>query len=149
MKKGYTLIELLIVIAVLMILVGFSSLGIVSYSKASDVDSSKTIVVQALLEAQANSMAEVDDKAWGVHLENNRVVIFADSGTGFIEGAVGNQNKTLANNTAASWSLVSGGAEVLFSKRIGKTSNSGSITISGASPNDIMIEINSEGRINY
>lgn len=147
MSKAYTLIEILIVIGVLMILTGLASLSIVSFGKSSDMETSATIVAGALKEARANSGAIVDDKAWGVHLENKRVIIFADSGGGYNPGDTSNLVKILGTNTSISWNLAGGGAEILFVKRTGKTDNSGTITVSGSSPGVKTIDINSEGMI--
>ncbi|MBM2820875.1 MAG: hypothetical protein HW405_635 [Candidatus Berkelbacteria bacterium] len=147
MSKSYTLIEILIVIGILAILTGLASLSIVSFGKSSDIDTSKTIVVGAFKEARAQSMAVVDDKSWGVHLETNKAVIYADSGSGYSPSDQANYSKVLETNTTLTWILTGGGAEVLFEKRTGKTQNSGTITLSGSAAVSREIIINSEGMI--
>ena len=136
MKSAYTLIEIIIVMSIIAILVGLASLNMVSFSKTADVSSSKAIILAALYEAQANSMALNNDQAWSVHLETNRIVILP-----------GNIVRFYANNTSASWILGGGGSDILFQKRTAKTTNDGTITIMGEGQAQETIEVNGEGRI--
>jgi len=141
MKNAYTLIELLIVIGILAVLTGLSSLSLVSYSKSADIGTSKTIVMQTLLQARGNSMADVDDKTWGVHLETNRVILF--SGASYNPNDGTNQVKPISGGTSINTSL----SDVIFAKRTGATANTGDITITGQSSNAVTIMINEQGNI--
>ena len=145
--KGYTLIELLIVVGVLAILTGLSALSMVSFSKSSDIETSATIVKGALSEARAGSMADIDDKTWGVYLEPNRAILFADSGSGYNPSDPSNSVRIISNQTSLSWGLAGGGNIIEFSKRTGKTAEGGTITCSGESVNTKTLNINSEGLI--
>ena len=147
MSKAYTLIEILIVIGVLAILTGLASLSLVSFSKSGDLDTTRVIVIGALQEARANSVADIDDKTWGVHLEGDRVVVYANSGGGYNPSDPSNSARVLASHTLLSWDLAGGGANIEFDKRTGKTLNEGTVTISGSSPGVKTIDINSEGMI--
>ena len=147
MKSAYTLIELLIVIGVLAILTGLASLSMVSFSKGSEIEATSAIVSGALKEAKANSLADINDQTWGVYLENERVIVFADSGGGYNPGDPNNSARVLANKTSLSWSLTGGGERIEFAKRTGITSNDGTITITGQAASTKTISINSEGMI--
>lgn len=147
MSKAYTLIELIIVIGVLALLTGLASLSIVSYGQIADTETTKNIIRESLKQARANSMADVDEKVWGVHLESDRLVIFADAGGGYNPSAPNNATKPLANHTSASWSLSGGGDNVEFAKRTGRTVNDGTITVSGSGQATKTVTINSEGLI--
>ena len=138
MKPAYTLIEMLIVIGVLAILTGLASLSVVSFGKGSDIDSTVAIVSSALQEARANSLAEIEDQAWGLQLEPQRVVLYG--------GGV-NQVKVIASQTNLSWNLVAGGNTIEFSKRTGQVTNEGTITIKGQAANQKTIVVNQEGMI--
>ncbi len=146
MKRAYTLIELLIVISVLMILVGLSSLSIVSFGKASDVGISLQVVKSGFLEARSNSISDLDDKPWGVHLEGGKAIVYPDSGAGYNPSDPSNMTKLLSSNTLMTWTI-EGGDDVLFTKRTAKTTNTGTITFTGSSPGGKTITINSEGLI--
>lgn len=145
--KGYTLIEVIIVVGVLAILTGLASLSLVSFGQAGDIETAQTIVGGALKEAQANSMADIDDKSWGVHLETNRVVIFSDSGSGYVANASTNSVRVLPNKTSLSWNLTGGGDSLEFSVRTGQPINPGTITLSGAAAKTQSLTINAQGMI--
>lgn len=138
--RGFTLIEAIIVIAVVAILVGLGSLSMVSFSKSSDIGASRTIIATSLEQAQSNSMAVVDNKAWGVHLAANRLTIYS-------EGDATTIVHFYSNNTSAAWSLNGGGNDILFDKRTGKTTNFGTITITGSIGSNQTINVSSEGVI--
>lgn len=146
LMKAYTLIELIIVIGILAILTGLASLSIVSFGSSSEMENSKAIVQSALSEARSNSMADLDDKSWGVHLEADRVIIYSNSGSGFIPGNPGNIIRPLASHTSQSWALASGD-EIEFAKRTAKVANSGTITFSGATLSGQTLVVNEEGMI--
>jgi len=147
MKSAYTLIELLIVIGVLAILTGLASLSLVSFGKASDTETSKTIISGALREARANSMADVEDNIWGLHFENERVIIFADSGSGYNPSSPSNSFRLIAAHNTITWQLNGGGADLEFAKRTGGTVNYGQITITGQSSAEKIITVNSQGAV--
>ncbi len=145
--KGYTLIEVIIVVGVLAIMTGLASLSLVSFGQAGDIETAQTMVLGALKEAQANSEAQIDDKLWGVHLETGRVVIFADSGSGYAANAKENSVRVLPNKTNLSWNLTDGGDSLEFSIRSGKPINPGMITLSGTAAKTQELTINAQGMI--
>lgn len=147
MSKAYTLIEILIVIGVVAILTGLASLSMVSFGKSGDLETSRVMVIGGLREAQANSLAVLNDKAWGLHLEVNRAIIFTDSGSGFVPGDPNNQVRLLSTGTSAKWDLAGGGQDILFIKRTGKTANFGTISLSGSAADTKTITVNQEGLI--
>ena len=147
MLKAYTLIELIIVIGVLALLTGLASLSIVSYGQSADTETTKNIIRESLKQARANSMADVDEKVWGVHFESDRLVIFADADGGFNPSDPNNATKPFANHTSALWNLTGGGANVEFVKRTGETITDGTITVSGSGQGTKTININSEGMV--
>lgn len=70
MKKGFTLVELLVSLGIIAIIATISVIGLSGY-RSGDVLASATKQVGALLrEAQSNAMAQSQGAAWGVHLDN-------------------------------------------------------------------------------
>jgi prepilin-type N-terminal cleavage/methylation domain-containing protein len=150
MRRAFTLIELLIVIGVMGLLVGLSSLSLVSFGKGSELDSGRTTVVQALREAQSDSLANLGNNPWGVHFETNKVVIYQDTGSGYNPADIANnRTKLFPKGVVASWNLTGGTNYLLFDKGLGTTLNNGSITISSTANTTATITINSEGMIDY
>ena len=145
--KAYTLIEVIIVIGVLAILTGLTSLSVVSFGQAGDTLTAQTMVQAALKEARANSLAGLDDKSWGVHLEAERVIIFADSGAGFNLNDSSNSVRVLPGKTSLAWEIADGGAEIEFLRLVGKTNEPGTMTITGTGTDVKTVTVNAEGMI--
>jgi len=148
MEKGYTLIELIIVVSVMMILTGLAIFNLQSIGGGANIEQAKTIVVAALREAATSSRAVLDDQSWGVHFETNKIIIFASSGSGFSETDSKNKVKLLGDNITCDVVLSGGGNDILFIKRTAGTDQPGTITLSLGSDNKEII-INSQGSINY
>lgn len=69
-NKGFTLLELLITIAVISVIsvVGFGFYS--NYNRNVEIDSVSRVLVSDLKLAQSNSMSGVDGFKWGIHLVN-------------------------------------------------------------------------------
>ena len=148
--EGFTLIEVLIVIGVMALLVGLSSLSLVSFGKGSELDSARTSVVQALRESQSNSLANLGNNPWGVHFEANKVVIFQDTGSGYNPGdSVNNRTKVMPKGVTISWSLTGGTDYLMFDKGLGTTLNNGTVTITSTANTTATVTINKEGMIDF
>ena len=148
MNKAFTLVEIIIAISVLMILTGLGALSLVSSGKSSSLEQAKSLTIVALREAQTNSLTGLDGLAWGVLLEENRLIIFADSGSGFQAGDSKNQPRILPAGAILSWDINGAGAEILFDPRSGKTANFGTLTVSDGNLS-VNINLSQEGVIDY
>ncbi|MFH1246263.1 MAG: prepilin-type N-terminal cleavage/methylation domain-containing protein [Candidatus Liptonbacteria bacterium] len=70
MRKGFSLIELMMVIGI-MAIVGFFVLPNLSGKRsATQLDLATKEIAAALREAQGRALAEASSSAWGVHLDN-------------------------------------------------------------------------------
>lgn len=145
MGKGFTLIEVIIVMAILVILVGLSSTNLVSFGKAANQSNGQAVVAGALQVAESNSMANLGASVWGVHLQSNQVVIF--QGSAYSVGAKGNQVKLLPDNVNLGWNLTGGGSDIIFDQGKSTTVNSGYLTLTSSANNTGSVNINSEGMI--
>lgn len=140
-KKGFTLIEMLITISILMVILGLAALNLTSFGKGTSVEGSRTQVKEALRQAESNSISNLSDTAWAVHLEANRVVIF--NGAAFNLNDSYNQVKILPSGANLSWNLAGGGSDIFFDKSKTSTIDTGTININSGNA----IKINSEGMI--
>lgn len=161
---GFSLLELLIVIAVLAILAVAASGSYFGFLRKGELDTAAQQVVAKLREAQGRSQASVDGYAWGVHFDDtnqgtnaNRFVLFR--GTCSVTTStvchldtecpggetcqnVQEEVNTLPSNVeipSGGITLNGGGVDVIFSKLTGKTSKDGT----GAS--DEAIKVQSKG----
>lgn len=127
-KKGFTALEILMVISIMMILVAIiiSPFSAFRNSKVLDTASEETLAL--LSEARGNTLSAKDGYQYGVHFDAAQVVLYR--GATYSSSDV--NNKSVALDSALEVSsiiLAGGGTEVLFDKLTGKTSQSGSVII--------------------
>jgi prepilin-type N-terminal cleavage/methylation domain-containing protein len=149
MSRGFSFIELIIVIALMSGVMAFSVvLGIDSIERSSVVEERDLFVSLLLTGARAQAMANVGETAHGIHIDtiNHEYILF--NGTTYVAGASGNR-VTPFSNTNLSITHSSGNTDIVFEALSGNVSTgAGTITLRGA--NAIQeIEINESGRINW
>lgn len=142
MQKAFSLIEAVIVLAVLMLLVGLSSLSMVSFGKSAEIDSGRAVATQAIREAQSNSLANLGDTAWGVHFDSQKAVVFA--GESYNSADAANRYKVLPANLQMAADF--GGPDLFFNKGKNSVTSAGTVTITGEGKS-MTITVNSEGMI--
>lgn len=127
-KKGFTLLELLIVVAVLAVLsaIVFSSFSAFRNSKV--LDTAVEDVLTALSQARGDTLASKDGLQYGVHLQADKAVIY--QGATYSSSDPNNQNVVLDGALEiTSITLTGGGQNVLFDRLTGKTSQNGTFVI--------------------
>ncbi|MGC9968459.1 MAG: prepilin-type N-terminal cleavage/methylation domain-containing protein [Minisyncoccia bacterium] len=70
MKKGFTIVELLIVIGIIAIITTVSVLTLFNWHSTAVLTSTTKQIGALLREAQSNTMAQNQGAAWGVHFDN-------------------------------------------------------------------------------
>lgn len=90
MNKGYTLVELLLVMGIMTILLSIGSLSFAGIRNANQLDFIAAEVRSELMRAQTRS---ANGNPSGVYFEAGRFVYF--EGNSYSEGAVGNQEYTM------------------------------------------------------
>lgn len=140
MNRGFTLLELLMVIA---IVIGMAILTVpigVQFFRAQIIDETTSNVLETLRRAHNQSMFQKNDSAFGVKLLSETYVLFqGDSYALRIQSE--DENFDLPNNV-----VVSGIGEVVFVKLAGIPSATGTISITFGNDNQD-ISINSQGKI--
>lgn len=126
--KGFTLIEILIVIGIIILLsfIGFRTL--LEYKKTVDLDSFALGVESLFIQARTQTLSSVDSLQYGVHIESSQTVLFR--GVVFTSGDPG--NKVLNTPTSleiSNISLKGGGNEVVFKRLNGETNEYGTVVI--------------------
>ncbi len=71
LRRGFTLIEMLVVFAVIAVLVLVSSLNLYSSRNQTNLESNMQMVTALLREAQARSVSQYGGTGWGVHFDNS------------------------------------------------------------------------------
>jgi prepilin-type N-terminal cleavage/methylation domain-containing protein len=76
LASGFTLIELLLVVAMLGLVAIFSLSLSTNFLWRTDLNSALSSTVANLRYAQILAQTETDDTDWGVHLEDNQLILF-------------------------------------------------------------------------
>ncbi len=127
-QRGFTLIEVLVAVAVVAILAAIATVSLSGLRERQALAQGAEEVRSLLLRARSRSLAAEGDSVYGLHLSASSVTIFR--GATYSGGAATNETHDLDPLiTIAAYSLAGGGADVVFDKRTGATSNSGTITV--------------------
>lgn len=140
-QKGFSLLEVLLIIALVGVLLGAGIPVLYSYFSGNNLDSASSRVTQSLYQAKTFAEAGVDDSEWGVYIQNGLVTIF--QGNDYAGRDAGyDQDIELAEEIA-----VSGIDEIYFSVFSGSPSATGDIVLSIVGERTATISINSLGII--
>ena len=147
-KKGFSLIEVLLVIVIMATLLGIASTYYSNSQVRADISSQAANIVHYLRLAQSGAASGLNDSDRGVHFDETGYTLF--EGSIYDEDDLKNVRKELPETMTISDINLNGGDDVVFSKSNGETDNYGTITLSSAAiGRDIPIAINSIGTINY
>jgi prepilin-type N-terminal cleavage/methylation domain-containing protein len=140
--SGFTLIELLLVVAMLGLIAMFSmSLG-TNFLWRTDLNSALSSTIANLRYAQLLAQTQTDDVDWGVHLEDNQLILF--QGDDFMNRVIQkDEDYDLGSVT------VSAPVEVIYQKFSGHPYESLSEINLTTNENAITLTVNKEGTINY
>lgn len=141
-ENGFTLIEVLLVLALLIALSGVGLFYSVDSFRRTQFRAERDMVVSVLGQARAQSMANVDERPHGVHIDTSAYVLFSGS----TYNAADPNNRSYPANATVSHS---GMTDVVFEQVSGHaTVTGGSLTFShGASQS--VITISNVGQINW
>lgn len=142
-KKGFTLIEVVLSLSILLILSAASLPIIWPYLTQNDLEVASQVTTESLRRAQVLAMAQKKDSNWGVKIQANNVIIF--QGTSF-------ENRDNSFDELINFLItlqVSGPDEIIFDKLSGYPNHIGNIVLSNSENQSKSININSKGLITY
>lgn len=70
MKRGFTLVEALITIAIIMVIGVVGALSLTGKKNSNDLSSTVSQAASLLREAESRSITETQGMSWGVHFAN-------------------------------------------------------------------------------
>ena len=131
-NNGFTLIEILLVIAVLIILLTMSIVALLPFQKQSDLQSSSQEIINALRRAQNRTLASENDSTFGVFIDTisspHRYTLF--QGTTYASRDPSFDEISLLSESIEFFVVdLGGGDEIVFDRLEGTTSQPGDITI--------------------
>ncbi|HLD21098.1 MAG TPA: type II secretion system protein [Patescibacteria group bacterium] len=118
---GFTVIELLIVMAILALLLASVPFAMTSFQESRSMDTAVQSTMQSLRRAQVLSQAVDGDETWGVYLQSGSVIVF--QGASYVA-----RDSAFDEVLEFSDSIqVSGVTEVIFEKLTGEPNATGDI----------------------
>ena len=131
LKKGFNLVELLIIIAVLS-LIAFGSVSVfINFRNQQGLDKDTETIVEILQQARSQTLTSQNDSQYGVHISATKITLF--TGSSYSSSDLSNKDYPLTlSDTVLNVSLSGGGNEVIFQRLSGETSQSGTITLASS-----------------
>lgn len=122
--KGFTLVEILIVISVLTF-ISLITLGFfVDYKRSQGVTQDVELATSVLYKARNDAISSNGSADYGVRLASSSVILF--KGSTYVSTQATNQVFLFTSGSVISnVSLVSGGVDIIFNKLTGETAQSG------------------------
>lgn len=127
--RGFTLIEILISVAVIGILSAATLSAFGSFLKSKTAEGASYEVLSALSKARSMTLASKDSSQYGVRFDAGSVTIF--KGASFAPGNPENKVFPLTGAGVTNISLGGGGQSVVFERLSGRSAQSGTVTVSG------------------
>lgn len=141
-KKGFTLIEIIVALAILTFIIAFGATVDFSSFTSSTLQNEETKIISLLEKARSRSMSNINEKTHGVcYVAPNYVIFEGDSCT---SGEATPASQNIASNSGTVFPFV------VFEQLNGKTNSASDIAIhltDGVKIKDIII--NNEGTINW
>ncbi len=125
--RGFTLIEILVVIIIATILTTIIMTGFINFRKHTDLETSVQDGIVFILEARARSLSSLNSMTHGIHFDSGALVLF----TGLVYNPADPSNvvRTLPSTVTISDILLQGGGyEIIFKKLTGDTDQYGTVT---------------------
>jgi len=141
--KGFSLLELLLVVSMIAIVAVFSVPTLTSYFTANNLDSSAVITVEALRKAHNNSRAMLNDDAWSVYLSGQAAIVY--KGNNFVSRNQTYDYQLLLDN-GINYSTT---YNLNFVKQTGYLSSNQTIILNAINGKTKEVSINVKGSVTY
>ncbi len=142
-KDGFTLIEVLLALALITILLGFSAPMYQAFQTKQHLLSAAEMTAQALRRAQALAEASDGDASWGVSTASGNVVLYQGASYAARDASY-DETYELPDSVVAS-----GLSEIVFTRFTGLPTTIGSMTFTSSSNESRSISINEQGIVSW
>lgn len=122
-NRGLTLIELIVVVAIVMILAAVVTTSFSQFRNNKVLDTGVENALSLLAKARGNTLASKNALQYGVHFESAQMILF--QGTTYSAGDSNNEVAALDSALEIS----SGTLNVVFQRLTGKTDQGGAVTV--------------------
>lgn len=125
--KGFTLIEFLIMAAIIILLGTFGVIAFSNYNKKYTLEYARTKIIAEINYARSQTLGSENRSSWGIRFESSRIIRF--KGTAYNSGDPSNAEVLLPRDTSINSINLGGSLDVVFDRLTGRTSNNGTITL--------------------
>ena len=141
---GFTLIEILLSVAIISLITGMSLPVLASFNDRNDLDLTAQSIGSQLRRAQTYARGMNGDSQWGVHAQSGSATLF--KGTVYAS-----RDTTYDETTTISTTVTVGGlSDIIFTKLDATPSTTGNITLTNVNTNETRtITINAKGTVSY
>ena len=127
-KRGFTFIEVSIVIGIILLVGGVVSFYFSQLNKSQSLDKDALSALSVLNEARSSAMSAKDFSDYGVHFTSNSYTFF--KGSVFVYNDANNVTYNEDDSISISSIALGGGSDVVFKKVTGETDDNGSLIFS-------------------
>ena len=142
-QRGFTLLEILLVLAMISIIAGFSIPVYQSFQVKNDLDISANTIASSFRRAQVLAEASDGDSQWGVKVLSGSITLFQGSS---YAGRVAAFDEVFTVPTSIT---PSGLNEVVFDRLTGQALSTGTVTMTATTGQVRTIAITSKGTVTY
>jgi prepilin-type N-terminal cleavage/methylation domain-containing protein len=129
-KKGLSVIEIIVAVAILSSLLTISLYSFFALNRRSAIDVSETKIKSVLSEARSKTLAGDAGTKYGVHFASSSITLFP-SNTYSPDSPLNVVTQLDSKVTISNISITGGGLDIIFNRLTGETSQPGTITITG------------------
>jgi prepilin-type N-terminal cleavage/methylation domain-containing protein len=146
--RGFTFVEILVVLAVLLIIATFSIIAFRSLYEGSGERTAVVEITDALREARNNSISSKNDTVYGVRIASTSVTRFV--GNTYSAGNASNTLYMFEAGAMATGTLVNAGTDIVFARLTGMPNVTGTVLVVGNDgTSTTTISIEATGLIQY
>ena len=141
--KGFTLVEVMLVVVMIVIIGGVSVPVYQSFQVKNNLGVAANTIVESLRRAQVLSQSGEGDSSWGVRIANGSATLFKGSSFSGRDVSFDEISEISPNITPT------GISEIVYSKLMGDPQATGNIILTTANNDTKNININAKGTIEY
>lgn len=142
-RRGFTLLEMLLSIAIIGVLAGLSVPVVQTFQNRNDLDIAAFSFVESARHAHTLATGVSGDTAWGVHATSGAITLFR--GTSFAARDAAYDHVTSIPTSIT----VSGTSTFVFSPVSGKPTAGGTITFTSVNNDERDVVVNAHGALSY
>ena len=141
-QRGFTLIEVLLSVAIISLIVGMSLPIYRAFQTKNDLDMTAETVAFALRRAQTYARGVKADSQWGVSIQSGALTVFKGA-------SYAARDTSYDESSVISGGIVVGGlSEVVFTKLTGQPSTTGTVALT-VNNDTKTVDINAKGTVAY